>query len=92
MNAQDTATHREFWGYNKWLNTLVEEKELDVDHTFEVEGASGPNFIPLAVVIEHIKIATKREQDEIKNTLVLIDFANGDMMHFFNYLAKAIAI
>ena len=75
-----------------WIDRFVREKELSTDHIFEVEGASGPNFIPLAVVIEHIKIATEQEQDEIKNTLVLIDFANGDMMHFFNYLAKAIAI
>ena len=77
---------------NQWLDTLVEEKELDTDHVFEVEGASGPNLVPLAVVVEHIKIATKREQAQIKCMLVKIDFVDGDAMHFFEHLAKAIVI
>lgn len=68
------------------------EKELDTDYVFEVEGESSLNFIPLAVVIEHIKLATGRERAQVKNALVKIDFANGDPMHFFGYLAKAIAI
>ena len=75
-----------------WIDRFVNEKELDTDHVFEVEGTSGPNFIPLAVVIEHIKIATGQEQAQIKNTLVKIDFINGNAMRFFNHLAQAIAI
>ena len=31
------------------------------------------------------------EKKQIKNTLVKIDFHNGDIMHFFTYLAQAIA-
>ena len=77
--------------FEKWLDTLVEEKELDTEDVFEVEGASGMNLIPLGVVIEHIKIAPAHEQRQIKNILVKIDFANGDVMHFFNHLAGAIA-
>ena len=57
----------------------------------EVEGQSGTNFIPLGVIVEHIAIAPTHEQNQIKNTLVKIDFLNGDIMHFFTYLAKAIA-
>lgn len=75
-----------------WIDRFVSEKELDTEHTFEVEGTSGPNFIPLAVVVEHIKIATAQEQKQIKDVLVKIDFANGNVMHFFNHLAQAIAI
>lgn len=75
-----------------WIDRLVSEKELDTEHTFEVEGESGPNLIPLAVVIEHVKIATRQEQAQIKRTLVKIDFTNRDPMHFFEYLAQAIAI
>ena len=78
--------------FAKWLDTLVKEKELNTDHVFEVDGSSGPNFIPLAVVVENIKIATQQEQRQIKNTLVRIDFVNGDVMHFFNRLAQALAI
>lgn len=75
-----------------WIDRFVSEKELDTDHVFEVEGASGPNFIPLAVVIEHVKIATQKERAQIKHKLVKIDFVNGDVMRFFNHLAQAIAI
>jgi hypothetical protein len=78
--------------FNKWLDTFVSEKELDTEKVFEVEGQSGPNFIPCGVVIEHIKIAPAREQQAIKQMIVKIDFCNGDVMHFFNHLAQAIAI
>lgn len=78
--------------FDKWLDTLVDEKELDEDHVFEVDGPSGPNYIPLAVVVENIKITTKQEQKQIKGILVKIDFANGDVMHFFNHLAQALAV
>ena len=75
-----------------WIDRFVSEKELDTDHVFEVEGESGLNFIPLAVVIEHVKITAKQEQAQIKNVLVKIDFANGDVVPYFEHLAKAIAI
>jgi predicted nucleic-acid-binding protein len=75
-----------------WIDRFVQEKELNTEHIFEVEGESGPNFIPLAVVIEHVKIATRRERAQVKNMLVRIDFANGDAMRFFKHLARAVAI
>lgn len=77
--------------FDKWLDTLIEEKELDTEHTFEVDGPSGWNLIPLGVVIEHIKIAPAHEQKKIQNILVKIDFCNGNVMHFFEHLAGAIA-
>jgi len=77
--------------FGKWIDQLVEEKELDTEETFEVEGPSGWNLIPLDVVIEHTKIAPPHEQRQIKDILVKIDFANGNVMHFFKHLAGAIA-
>jgi folate-dependent phosphoribosylglycinamide formyltransferase PurN len=74
-----------------YLNTLISEKGLNLETIIEVQGESGTNFIPLAVVVEHIAIANSTEQAQIKNTLVKIDFHNGDVMHFFNHLAQAIA-
>jgi len=73
--------------FTKWLDTFVDEKELNTDFTFEVEGDFGLNYIPAAVVIEHIKIAPKHEQAAIKDMLVKIDFINGDVMDFFKHLA-----
>jgi len=74
-----------------YINTLIEEKGLNLQTTFDIEGLSGLNIIPLGVVVEHILIAPTHEQKQIKNTLIKIDFYNGDIMHFFTYLAKAIA-
>lgn len=74
-----------------WIDTFVDEKQLDRNHLFAVEGRSGVNFIPLDVLIDHMKIARPGEQDGIKRTLVRIDFLNGDVLHFFNHLAHAIA-
>lgn len=78
--------------FANWIDTFVEEKGLEIDQTFEVEGRSGLNVIPLAVLIEHMKIAPKREQDRIKDTIVRIDFLNGNVMDFFKHLAGAIAV
>ena len=75
----------------KYIHTLVSEKGLDLETVIEVEGASGTNFIPLGVVIEHIDICNDTEYKQIRNTLTKIDFHNGDVMHFFTFLAKAIA-
>ena len=77
--------------FNTWIDTFTEEKGLDLEATFDVEGKSGTNTIPYAVIVEHIKITPKHEQDSIKNTLVMIDFKNGDVLHFFRHLGQAIA-
>lgn len=77
---------------NKWLDMFVEEKALDTEEVFTVDGPSGPNYIPLGVVIEHIKIAPVHEQRQIKDMLVKIDFYNGDVLDFFEHLSRAIAV
>lgn len=78
--------------FNKWLDTFVEEKGLDTEFLFQVDGLLGTNFIPLGCVLDAIKSATPQEQKGIKDTIVKIDFRNGDVMHFFNHLAKALAL
>ena len=46
----------EIMKFEKWLDTLVSEKGLDLDHTFEYNGpVYGMNMIPLESVIEQIK-------------------------------------
>ena len=75
-----------------WLDTFLDEKNIDLDREFEVEGPSGTNFIPVACVVEAIKQTVGAEQAEIKNTLVKIDYLNGDVYHFLNHLAGALAI
>lgn len=74
----------------KYLRDFFAEKEIP-ETTFEVDGPSGPNAIPNAVVVEHIAQCSVAEATEIGNVLRKIDFANGDVNHFLAHLAKAIA-
>ena len=75
-----------------YLNNLISEKaNISMTTPIEVEGASGTNFMNVGVIVEHILIAPKTEQEAIKNVLVKIDFNNGDILDFFKHLAKALA-
>ncbi|AYQ57032.1 hypothetical protein MS2017_1342 [Bathymodiolus thermophilus thioautotrophic gill symbiont] len=76
----------------KYLNNLIKEKGIDINTIFEIEGKTGVNLITLEVVIEHILIAAKKDQQAIKKTLVEIDFVNADVLDFFKHLAKSIAL
>lgn len=78
--------------FNKWLDTLISEKNVNVDRILEVDGPSGLNMIPVQIVLDAIKSAPATEQAAIKTTFVKIDFANGDIVHFIEHLARAIAI
>ncbi len=78
--------------FSKWLDTLIEEKQIDLEDTFEVEAENQTHFFSYGVVIEHCKIASTNEQAFIKDTLVKIDFKNGDIKHFFRHLAKCLAL
>lgn len=79
--------------FNEWLDIFIEEKGIDLEKTFSVEGPEyGLNIIPVGSVIEHMKIAPKHEQDKIQKILVMIDFKNGDVYHFLKHLAGAMAL
>lgn len=80
-------------GFARWMDTFVSEKGLDTEHVFTVDTDDfwQTHLIPLAVVIEAAKGASCVEQAQIKKTFVMIDFQNGDVMHFFEYLAKGLA-
>lgn len=74
-----------------WLDTFLAEKGVELDETIEVEGPSGTNWMPVGVLVEFMKSAPAREQAQIKDTLVMIDFKNGDVRHFLKHLAAAVA-
>ena len=63
--------------FTKWFTTFVAEKNINVDRMIEVDGPSGLNMIPVAVLIEAINAAPANEQAAIKTMLVKIDFANA---------------
>lgn len=78
--------------FNKWLDPFISEKGYDLETLFEVEGASGTNYIPLGCVIEAVKATSKQEQNAIKTMIVKLDFINADCLKYFRHLAQAIAM
>ena len=78
--------------FTKWLETLIDEAELDRNQTFEFTVNGQWNLMPLGVVEEFMsKTMSKADQAKSKTTLVKIDFMNGNLMHYFEYIAKGIA-
>ena len=78
---------------NFWIDKFIDEKDIDREQILEVEGpVYGANFIPVQAVIDAVKSAPKSEYDKIKQTLIAIDFKNGDVLHFIRHLAQAIAL
>ena len=75
--------------FNQWLDTFVQEKELDKDQEFFVEHNGNTHFIELGVVLMLCKKTNKEQQESIKKTIVKLDFYNADVTNFFEHLAKA---
>ena len=75
-----------------YITTFFAEKNLD-DRIYEVESANGTlNLISTANVIEKIGLTKNQERKQIEGILRQIDFRNGDVHHFMNHLAQAMAI
>lgn len=78
--------------WNEWLDTFLDEKNIDREELLEVKGPSGMNIIPVGVVADAMKAAPFEEKKKIRDVLVKIDFHNGDVLHFFKHLADALAL
>ena len=76
----------------KYFRTLLNEKGIDLQTVLEVEGKEwGVNFIPVEVVVEFMETRSIETQKKMRNNLTKIDFHNGDILHFFTYVAKFLA-
>jgi hypothetical protein len=73
--------------FQKWLLTFIEEKKLDMSEPV-VAGDGSTLFA--GDVFSNIMSAPASEQEKIKNVLIMIDFRNGDVMHFVRHLANAL--
>lgn len=77
--------------FNKWLDTFIEEKGIDLNDVVEITTNNNTHFFEIGNIVEHIKATTKEEQTAIKDMIVKIDFHNGDVIDYFKHLAKALA-
>jgi hypothetical protein len=71
----------------KYLELFFEEKEIKFE-AWEIYHNEQLHLIDTDVVIEAIKGAPTREQEQIANTLRKIDFVNGNVNHFLKFLAE----
>ena len=77
---------------NTFLNRFFNEKNLDA-RVYEVTSANGTtNHIPSEIVIEAVKATRGQEAKQIESIIRKIDIHNGDVHHFLNHLAGAMAI
>lgn len=77
--------------FNNWLDTFIEEKGIDLKQILEVKTEGNTHYFEVGNIIENIKATEPEEQEEIKKTIIKIDFYNGDVVDYFKHLAQAIA-
>ena len=77
--------------FNKWLDTFIEEKGIDLNNVVEITTNTKTHFFEIGNIVEHIKTTTQEEQRAIKDMMIKIDFHNGDIIDYFKHLAKALA-
>jgi len=76
---------------NNFFTTFFKEKNLNFQY-YTVNSPNGtPNLIPSTVVIDAIKNTKGQEAAKIKDTLIKIDFINGNIHNYLQHLAQALA-
>tara|TARA_R110000824_G_scaffold332656_1_gene519272 strand:+ start:53 stop:304 length:252 start_codon:yes stop_codon:yes gene_type:complete len=77
--------------FKNWIDTFIEEKDLPMEDTFTIDKNGTMNIMSYKTIYEHMLIANDQEQEQIKNMIVKIDYMNGNILNFFQYLGKLIA-
>jgi len=77
---------------NTFFNRFFDEKNLE-NRIYEVTAPQGTmNFIETDMVIAKIKTTQGEEAQKIETVLRTIDFRNGNVHHFLNHIAQAMAV
>lgn len=74
--------------FNKWLDTFLSEKEIDINTEFTVESSGVIHFVSLDLLLNFIKKQPEETKSKIKKSIVYLDFHNSDVLDFFNHMAK----
>ena len=78
--------------FHEWLDDFISEKGIDLEQGFTVPGPSGENHMTYGTVIEHMKIAPRNEQNELKKMMVKLDFRNAAIEPYLRHLAQALVL
>ena len=76
--------------FEKWLNTFVEEKDIDIREEFKSTKDGVSKIFTYDDVINEIKRTGEKEQEQIKNMIIKIDLHNGDVKDYFRHLSMAL--
>lgn len=74
----------------KYLRDFFSEKEVPEQNWKLVDKARFVHHISNVSVVEHMVNCGTREAAAIRDTLVRIDFHNGDVNHYLKHLAGAL--
>ncbi len=69
-----------------YLENLITEKGVDLETEIKIEGHIGFTYQMLVDLI----VEEKAYHKQIRNTLIMIDFKNGDVFHYLDHLAREI--
>ena len=75
----------------EYLYNFFKEKEIPEITFTKTDSTGTDHMIPNEVVVEHIALTYGKERASIEDTLRKIDYGNGDVNHFLDHLAGAIA-
>ena len=88
--SKNTINNKKPSAFIKWFETFLDEKNLPLQ-LWEIEGEEGNvHLIDSGVVITNIKMCHPNDQAKIKDTIVKIDYINGDVNHYFHHMAKGL--
>ena len=70
-----------------YLTNLLTEKGITsgIENDMNVDGRIGLTY---EMVIDFVCSMDKATQQKIWNNFVMIDFKNGDVLHFWNYIVQ----
>lgn len=69
-----------------YIETLLEEKNISAETLLLEE--EGHINLTIEMLIEFIYSMPAKLIEEVENTFRMIDFKNGDVMHYVTFLAK----
>lgn len=69
----------------RYLSMLIREKGKSLDDEINIDGHYGLTW---EVLVDYIDTEAKPYHKTIRNTLVAIDFKNGDVFHYLTHLAR----
>ena len=68
----------------RYLTNLITEKGRDLEDEIGLDGQIGLTW---GMLVDWIAEAAKPYHGQIRKTLVMIDFKNGDVFHYLRHLA-----